>query len=187
MTHSARPWAQIVESGPIPASHGVVRWRLIDLAQWVWDEFAISVSKQTLSRELRALGYRKLSARPRHHAQDEDAIPTLKKNFPAQVAAIRATLPRGTPIELWWQDEARVGQKNGITRRWARRGTRPSAPKDQRTASAYIYGAICPAEGKGAALVLPRCNTHGMTLHLAEISAAVAPGAHAILLLDQAG
>jgi transposase len=88
---------------------------------------------------------------------------------------------------LWWQDEARVGQKNGITRRWARRGTRPSAPKDQRTTSAYIYGAICSAEGKGAALVLPRCNTEGMTLHLAEIAAAVAPGAHAVLLLDQAG
>ena len=69
--------AQIVESGPIPASHSVVRWGLIDLAQWVWDEFAISVSKQTLSRELCALGYRKLSARPRHHAQDEDAIPTF--------------------------------------------------------------------------------------------------------------
>jgi hypothetical protein len=103
------------------------------------------------------------------------------------VATIRKTLPRGTRIELWWQDEARVGQKNGITRRWAKRGTRPSAPKDQRTASAYIYGAICPAEGKGAALVLPRCNTAGMALHLAEISAAVAPGAHAVLLLDQAG
>ena len=103
------------------------------------------------------------------------------------MAAIRAALPRGTPIELWWQDEARVGQKNGITRRWAKRGTRPSAPKDQRTTSAYIYGAICPAEGKGAALVLPRCNTEGMTLHLAEISAAVALGAHAVLILDQAG
>ena len=103
------------------------------------------------------------------------------------MAAIRTALPRGTPIELWWQHEARVGQKNGITRRWAKRGTRPSAPKDQRTTSAYIYGAICPAEGKGAALVLPRCNTKGMTLHLAEISAAVAPGAHAVLILDQAG
>lgn len=77
-----RALAQIVESGPIPASHGVVRWRLIDLAQWVWDEFAISVSKQTLSRELRAMGYRKLSARPRHHAQDDDAIPTFKKTSP---------------------------------------------------------------------------------------------------------
>jgi len=78
-----RGLARIVESGPIPASHGVVRWRLIDLAQWVWDEFAISVSKQTLSRELRAMGYRKLSARPRHHAQDDDAIPTFKKTSPS--------------------------------------------------------------------------------------------------------
>src|SRR3546814_8704292 len=67
---------------------------------------------------------------------------------------MRKALPRGTPVELWWQDEARVGQKNGITRRWAMRGTRPSAPHDQRTKSAYIFGAICPAQGKGAALVI---------------------------------
>lgn len=80
-----------------------------------------------------------------------------------------------------------MGQKNKITRRWARRGSRPAAPQDQRTASAYIFGAICPKEGKGAALVLPHCNTEAMNLHLAEIAAAVAPGAHAAVLLDQAG
>ena len=55
------------DEGPIPAVHGVVRWRLVDLIAWVWEEFRITISKQTLSRELRALGYRKLSARPRHH------------------------------------------------------------------------------------------------------------------------
>ena len=93
----------------------------------------------------------------------------------------------GKPIEVWFQDEARIGQKTKITRRWAKRGTRPVAPRDQRTASAYIFGAICPQEGKGAALILPRCNTEAMSLHLAEIAAAVAPGAHAVLLLDQAG
>lgn len=71
--------AQAVEAGPIPAAHGVVRWRLIDLAQWVFDQFAISISKQTLSRELRALGFRKLSARPRHHAQDGEAVAAFKK------------------------------------------------------------------------------------------------------------
>ena len=70
---------RIIESGPIPAVHGVVRWRLIDLAQWVFDQFAISLSKQTLSRELRALGFRKLSARPRHHAQDGEAVAAFKK------------------------------------------------------------------------------------------------------------
>ena len=94
---------------------------------------------------------------------------------------------RGRPVEIWFADEARVGQKNKITRRWARRGTRPSAPKDQRTASAYIFGAICPAKGTGAGLVLPRCTSEGMSLHLAEIAQAVTPGAHAVVLLDQAG
>jgi transposase len=69
----------MIESGPIPAIHGVVRWRIIDLCQWVWDEFQISISKQTLSRELRAMGYRKLSARPRHHGQAEGAIEAFKK------------------------------------------------------------------------------------------------------------
>ncbi len=71
---------QMIESGPIPAIHGVVRWRLIDLAQWIYEEFRITVAKQTLSRELRAMGYRKLSARPRHHAQAEGAIEDFKKN-----------------------------------------------------------------------------------------------------------
>ncbi len=103
------------------------------------------------------------------------------------MAEIRATLPKDTAIEIWWQDEARIGQKNKITRRWAKRGTRPIAPRDQRTGSAYIFGAICPARGVGAALVLPVCNTVAMNLHLREISAAVAPGAHAIIIVDQAG
>jgi transposase len=70
---------QMIERGPIPAIHGVVRWRLIDLAQWIFEEFRVTVAKQTLSRELRALGYRKLSARPRHHAQAEGAIEHFKK------------------------------------------------------------------------------------------------------------
>ena len=91
------------------------------------------------------------------------------------------------PIEVWFQDEARIGQKNKITRRWAKRGSRPSAPSDQRTASTYIFGAICPARGVGAGLVLPWCNSMTMNLHLAEISQAVATGAHAVVLLDQAG
>jgi hypothetical protein len=59
---------------------------------------------------------------------------------------------------LWWHDEARIGPKNKRTRRWARRGTRPSAPPNPRTAWASIFGAICPAKGKGAGLVLPYCG-----------------------------
>ena len=74
--------AAILESGPIPAVHGVVRWRIVDLCQWTFEEFRIVVSRQTLSRVLRKMGYRKLSARPRHHAQDEGAIEDFKKFFP---------------------------------------------------------------------------------------------------------
>ena len=72
--------ARMIESGPIPAVHGVVRWRLIDLAQWIFEEFRVTIAKQTLSRELRAMGYRKLSARPRHHAQAAGAVEDFKKN-----------------------------------------------------------------------------------------------------------
>jgi transposase len=71
---------QVVEDGPIPAFHGVVRWRLIDLMAWVFEEFRVSISKQTMSRELRALGLRKLSARPRHHAKSEAAAELFKKS-----------------------------------------------------------------------------------------------------------
>ena len=77
----------VIESGPIPAVHGVrpkggqtdvVRWRLIDLCQWLHDEFGVSIAKPTLSREVRAMGYRKLSARPRHYAQAAGAIDLFK-------------------------------------------------------------------------------------------------------------
>ena len=70
---------RIIEEGPIPAIHGVVRWRLVDLVQWVWEEFRITISQQTLSRELRSLHYRKLSARPRHHAKNEAEVDAFKK------------------------------------------------------------------------------------------------------------
>ena len=72
-------------------------------------------------------------------------------------------------------------------RQWARRGTRPRQPADQRYESAYLFGAICPARGTGAALALPFADTQAMQLHLDEIARTVKRGAHAVLLLDRAG
>ena len=74
--------AKMIDEGPIPAIHGVVRWRLIDLCRWVFEEFRVTVSVQTLSRELRTMGFCKLSARPRHHAQADGAIEDFKKVSP---------------------------------------------------------------------------------------------------------
>ena len=173
-----------VESGPIPAVHGVVRWRIVDLRQWIFEGFRVVVAEQTLSRVLRKMGYRKLSARPRHYARrgsDRD---------------FKKALPRA------WKRSAREGRRarrhrglvrrrgahrpeEQVTRRWAKRGSRPSAPSDQRTASAYIFGAICPRRAKAGA-DHPRCDTEAMNLHLAEIATQVAPHAHAAILLDQA-
>ena len=119
--------------------------------------------------------------------QATGAVEAFKK-WPATVATIARQ--RGldpSDIEILFGDEARIGQKNKITRRWARRGSRPSAPSDQRTASTYIFGTICPKEGKAVGLILPWCNTAAMNLHLAAISADVGPGRHTALLLDQAG
>jgi transposase len=83
--------AAAIESGPIPAVHGVVRWRIVDLCQWLWEEFRVSVSKQTLGRELRAMRFRKLSARPRHHGQAEGAIDAFKKSSPRYWQASRTS------------------------------------------------------------------------------------------------
>ena len=91
------------------------------------------------------------------------------------------------PVEVWFQDEMRVGQKNGLVYQWAKKGTRPRQPKDQRYANAYVFGAICPARDTGAALVLPRADASAMQLHLDQVSRCVADAAHAVLTLDKAG
>jgi hypothetical protein len=72
-------------------------------------------------------------------------------------------------------------------RQWARRGTRPRQPADQRYESAYLFGALCPARGTGAALALPFADKQAMQLHLDEIARTVKRSAHTVLLLDRAG
>jgi hypothetical protein len=103
------------------------------------------------------------------------------------VRAATADITSGTPLEIWFQDEARVGQKGGHAYIWAPRGSRPLMVRDNRHDSAYIFGAICPAHGVGAAIITPSASTEMMNLHLAEISTKVAPGAHAVLICDGAG
>ena len=74
-----RALAEVVEAGPVPAVDGVVRWRRKDLARWLLETFAISLDETTVGRELKALGFAKISARPRHYAQNELAVEAFKK------------------------------------------------------------------------------------------------------------
>src|SRR3954467_14277501 len=94
----------------------------------------------------------------------------VQKGFAEPVAGALPERARGKPVEIWFQDEARVGQQGTLTRVWARRGTRPRAPRDRRYTWAYLFGAVCPERAVGAALVLPYADTEATGLHLAEIS-----------------
>jgi transposase len=116
---------RMVDQGPIPSVHGVVRWRLVDLVQWVFDEFRITISKQTLSRELRAMGYRKLSARPRHYARSEAAVSAFKKSSP--------------PV---WQ---RSPRREATNRSSSGSATRPGSGRRTRSPAAGPGGAHGPA------------------------------------------
>jgi transposase len=178
--------ADWVQQGPDLAEDGVVRWRLRDLRERLLARFFVVMGERRVGRILKTLTFaisRCARAIPRRMPKPRRRT----KNFAALVAAVIPEAAQGKPIELWWQDEARIGQQGSLTRIWARRGSRPTAPRDQRYQSAYLFGAVCPDRGVGAGLVLPRANVQAMNLHLQEISTQVSPGSFAVLTLDGAG
>jgi hypothetical protein len=89
-------------------------------------------------------------------------------------------------VEVWFEDEARVGQRGTMTRIWARKGTRPRVVRQLKYEYAYLYGAVCPASGKTASLVLPNLNTMGMQKHIEEIAHQVGSSKCAVVILDRA-
>jgi len=93
----------------------------------------------------------------------------------------------GERVELWFMDEARIGQKGRLTHVWYQKGVRPRGVRQQGFSSAHLFGAVCPERGEGVALVLPEVSTAAMGVFLAELSRAVPAGSHAALVLDGAG
>jgi hypothetical protein len=90
-------------------------------------------------------------------------------------------------VDVWFQDETRIGQQGSTSRMWAKRGTRPRALKQQQFVYSYIYGAICPSTGQAVGLMLPKANTACMALHMDEISRSIPEGRHALIMMDGAG
>ena len=95
-----------------------------------------------------------------------------------------STTAAGRPIEIWFQDEARVGQQGTLEYIWAPIGSRPRAVRDNRRDSVYLFGALCPSRAAGAAIIMPAVNSEAMSEHLKEIGTQVSPGAHAVVLCD---
>lgn len=91
-----------------------------------------------------------------------------------------------TQVEIWFQDEARIGQRGTVTRVWALKGTRPRVVRQQQFEYAYIFGAACPARDVAVGLVMPVVNSEAMKTHLEHIAAQVPEGKHAVIILDRA-
>jgi transposase len=108
--------AGLVEAGPDPAFHGVVRWRRVDLRDELERRFGVVLHERSVGKLLAKLGYRRLSVRPRHPKADEEAQEAFKKNFAATVTAQLPDRAKDQPIEIWFQDEARIGQQGTLTR-----------------------------------------------------------------------
>ena len=102
--------------GPCRArSRGGWRWRRKDLAARIERRFGIVLAERSVGALLKRLAFRHVSVRPQHPQQDIQAFEAHKENFAALVAGAVPEAARDRPVEVWWQDEARVGQQGTMT------------------------------------------------------------------------
>lgn len=86
--------AALVEAGPDPVQHGVVRWRRIDLRDEIERRFGVTLHERSVGKVLAKLGYRRLSVRPRHPQADEAAQQAFKKTLPRPLWQFSPVTPK---------------------------------------------------------------------------------------------
>ena len=147
----------------------------------------MSVGLETLRRTLHATGFSHVSPRPLHPRADPARQEAFRRNFHALALDAVSGRAVAEEIEIWFQDEARAGQKGMVSRGWARKGKRVRILRDQRYGYAYLFAAARPEAPVAVGHVCDRANTDEMNRHLADISKAVTPGRHGVVVLDGAG
>ncbi len=176
-----------IEAGPELERDGVTRWRVQDILRKIEEAFGVIYTESGARMMLRRAGFRFVSGRPVHPKADAERQRSFVAEFEAQLTSALSSEALAGPIEIWFQDEARIGQKGMTTRVWANGKQRPRIVRDHRYGYVYLFGATCAERGVGIAHVADRANTASMNEHLAAIGAAVAPGAHGVIVLDGAG
>jgi len=156
-----------------------------DIQQLLVDKFNCCYTLSGVYALLDRLNIVWISGRSKHPKHSEDAIEQFKEKFPEEVELIKDKID-SNKIEVWWQDESRIGQQGSLSRVWAEKGTRPRVVRQRQFLSTYIFGAVCPDRDIGCALILPQCNTGMTQLHLDQISEHVQEDYHAIVLMDRA-
>lgn len=157
-----------------------------DIQNMLQKKFDCNYSRSGVYTLLDRLNIVWITGRSKHPKSSQEAIENFKETFPEEVDKIKDKI-ENNKIEIWWQDESRVGQQGSMSRVWAAKGTRPRVVRQRQFLSTYIFGACCPAKDKGCALILPECTTGMMQLHLDEISKNVEKKFHAIVIIDRAG
>lgn len=182
----------LVLRGPDVEKDGVSSWTAKDLCRIVQQRYQVSYSENGMLKLLKNLDLSWQKTRPVHPKADRKAQADFKRKFRNLIAETAATHPEAADfhlgrIEVWLQDEARIGQTGRNCRRWFQKGTRPTGIKDQRHTAVYLFGAVCPERDAAFGLVLPVVGADVMQTFLDQLSDQVSPGAHALLIMDRAG
>lgn len=176
-----------MDAGPDVDAGEPCRWTVADIRQWIKDCFDVDFTLEGVRRLIRRLGFRHVSPRPIHPRAKPEDQEAFRQNF-RQLA--QSVLPESVVSEdvlVYFQDEARIGQKGMLSRLWARKGTRPRIPRDYRYGYVYLFSAACPETGSAVGHVCDKANTDEMNRHLRDVSNALPEGKHALMVLDGAG
>ena len=174
-----------IDAPPCPED-GVCEWRGADIRRLLEQQFGACYTLGGVYKLLHRLGNSDLMPRPQHPETHPEAQEFFKEIVVEHIAAIAEQHP-DKEVQVWHQDEARFGQQGTLTRVWARRGSRPRRMRRNGRESLYVLTAVCATSGAAVGLVMPELNTAVVNLFLEELSRQLAPGAHAVLLWDNAG
>ncbi len=174
-----------IDAPPRPED-GVCALRGADIRRILDQEFGARYSLDGVYKLLDRLDYSSLMPRPQHEDADEELQAIYKEVVVDQIQAIAEAHP-GEEVQVWHEDEARLGQQGTLTRVWARRGSRPRRVRQNGWTSLYVLTAVCAAVGAAAGLITPELNTAVVNLFLEQFARQLAPGVHAVLLWDNAG
>jgi len=178
---------RMVLAGPEDRENGCPEFKVRHIVALVKDKWGIRLSPETARTQLHAMNLVHLVCRPKHHQADPVAQAAFKDKFSEALAKIKSDHPEAKHVEVWAQDETRVGQKGKIGRRWAEKGSNPTTLVYGGFKSVWLFGAFCAERDVGAALVAESVSTAAMNTHLAIISQTVLPNNHAVVLVDGAG
>jgi transposase len=174
-----------VEAGPTPED-GLCTFHGRDLRRILAQEFGVTLSLQAVYDLLHTRDFSSLMPRPQHPDADEELQEIFKEVVVDQIQAIQEAHP-DEEVQIWFEDEARLGQKGTLTRVWARKGSRPRAVRQNQYTSLYVLMAVCVSTGAASALIASGLDTEVLNLFLEQFSRELPAGVHAVLLWDGAG